>query len=62
MKNNKSIINSSSSTTQLLKVFFYLSLDYGELRKINKRIPISDSEGEIITSVRLFLFDNHLVA
>ena len=32
------------------------------MRKINPRIPISDSDAEVQASVRLFLFDSHLVA
>ena len=39
----------------------HIFLAYGPLRKINSRILISDPDAELQASVRLFLFDNHLV-
>lgn len=35
--------------------------NYGPLRKINSRIPISDPDGELQVNARIFLFDANLV-
>ena len=62
MNKNKRIIKSSFSIIRLFNVFIYFKLAYGNLRRINPRIQISDEEAELSVSVRLFLFDKHIVA
>lgn len=41
--------------------FILLCVAYGELRKVNKEILITDPEAELQVEVCIFLFDDHLI-
>lgn len=42
-------------------MYFPNNLEYGPLRKMNKKVRISDVEGEIQVEARTLLFDSNLV-